>query len=56
VPTCARLSIAPLAGSNGVSDLNKSLTYANTVGGAGVSLVQGGAFSGQGAVVRGLLG
>ena len=50
------LSIAPLPGSNGVSDLNKSLTYANTVGGAGVSLVQGGAFSGQGAVVRGLLG
>ena len=50
------LSIAPLPASNNVSDLNKSLTYANEVGGMGVSLVQGGAFSGQGAVVRGLLG
>ncbi len=50
------LSVAPLPASNNVSDLNKTLAYANAVGGAGVSLVQGGAFSGQGAVVRGLLG
>ncbi|MCW2681308.1 MAG: serine protease [Frankiales bacterium] len=50
------LALAPLPASNNVSDLNKSLTYANTVGGMGVSLVQGGAFSGPGAVLRGLLG
>jgi hypothetical protein len=50
------LAVAPLPASNNVSDLNKALTYANTVGGMSVSLVQGGAFSGQGAVVRGLLG
>lgn len=49
------LSIAPLPASNNVSDLNKSLDYANTVGRMAVALVDGGAFSGQGAVVRGLL-
>jgi len=50
------LAIAPLPASNNVSDLNKALTYANTVGGQSVSLVQGGAFTGANAVVRGLLG
>ena len=50
------LAIAPLPASNNVSDLNKALTYANTVGGQSVSLVQGGAFSGEGAIVEGLLG
>lgn len=50
------LAIAPLAGSNGVSDLSRALDYANTYGGMNVSLVQGGAFAGEGAVVRGLLG
>src|SRR5688500_17629066 len=35
------LAIAPLPASNNVSDLNKALTYANTVGGQNVSLVQG---------------
>lgn len=50
------LAIAPLAGSNGVTDLNLALNYANSEGGAGVSLVQGGPFSGEGAIVRGLLG
>ena len=50
------LAIAPLPASNNVSDLNKALTYANTVGGQNVTLVQGGAFTGANAVVRGLLG
>ena len=50
------LAIAPLAGSNNVSDLNKALAYANTIGGMDVTLVQGGQFSGAGAVVRGLTG
>ena len=51
------LAIAPLAGSNGVSDLGRALDYANAREGLGVSLVQGGtAFSGSGAVLRGLLG
>jgi hypothetical protein len=50
------LSIAPLPASNNVSDLNKALSYANTVGGQRVSLVQGGAFRGSGAIVRGLIG
>jgi hypothetical protein len=50
------LALAPLPASNNVSDLNKSLTYANTVGGQSVSLVQGGAFNGKNAIVRGLLG
>ena len=50
------LALAPLPASNNVSYLNKALTYANQVGGAGVSLMLGGAFDGQGAVVRGLLG
>ena len=51
------LAIAPLAGSNGVSDLGKSLDYANAKGALGtVSLVQGGAFDGNLPIVRGLLG
>ena len=50
------LAIAPLAGSNNVSDLSRALDYANTFGGMNVSLVQGGAFTGEGAVVNGLLG
>lgn len=51
------LAIAPLAGSNGVSDLGKTLDYANRVGGMGVTLVEGGTqFAGGGAVLRGLLG
>lgn len=50
------LAIAPLAGSNGVSDLSRALDYANTFGGMTVSLVQGGPFTGEGAVVNGLLG
>ena len=51
------LAIAPLAGSNGVSDLGRALDYANAREGLGVSLVQGGtSFSGSGAVLRGLLG
>jgi hypothetical protein len=50
------LALAPLPASNNVSDLNKSLTYANTVGGQSVSLVQGGASNGKNAIVRGLLG
>jgi hypothetical protein len=54
--SCPPWRIAPLAGSNGVSDLAKSLDYANSKGGAGVTLVQGGAFDGNLAVVRGLLG
>lgn len=35
------LAIAPLAGSNGVSDLAKSLSYAQSHGAAGVTLVSG---------------
>ena len=35
------LAIAPLAGSNGVTDLGKALAYANDKGGMGVSLVNG---------------
>lgn len=35
------LAIAPLAGSNNVSDLSRALSYANTHGGMSVSLVQG---------------
>ena len=50
------LAIAPLTGSNGVTDLAKALDYANTVGGQDVTLVTGGAFDGDGAVLRGLLG
>lgn len=50
------LALAPLAASNNVSDLNMSLEYANGVGGQNVSLVQGGAFSGQGAILEGVLG
>jgi hypothetical protein len=50
------LALAPLAASNNVTDLNKALTYANTKGGQRASLVQGGAFRGSGAIVRGLLG
>ena len=50
------LSAAPYPASNQVSDLNKVLDYANTVGGQSVTLVLGGAFSGEGAVVKGLLG
>ena len=50
------LSAAPFPASNQVSDLNKTLNYANTVGGQNVSLVLGGAFTGANAVVRGLLG
>ena len=51
------LAIAPLAGSNGVTDLRLALDYANAVGGAGVSLVDGSApFNGSLPVVRGLLG
>jgi hypothetical protein len=49
------LAIAPLAGSNNVTDLNKALSYANANDGLGVSLVEGGAFSGSGAILRGLL-
>lgn len=48
------LAIAPLAGSNGVTDLAKALDYANTHGGMAVRVVTGGAFTGG--VVRGLLG
>ena len=50
------LAIAPLTGSNNVSDLSRALDYANTHGGQSVSLVLGGAFSGEGAIVEGLLG
>lgn len=50
------LAVAPLPGSNGVSDLGKSLDYANTVGDAGVTLVHGGAFDGSISIVRGLAG
>jgi hypothetical protein len=50
------LALAPLAGSNGVTDLGRALDYANGPGGMDVELVLGGAFSGRGAVVRGLLG
>lgn len=50
------LALAPLVASNGVSDLNKVLDYANTVGGQDVELVLGGAFTGPGVTVRGLLG
>ena len=50
------LALAPLAGSNNVSDLSRALSYANSYGGVNVSLVQGGAFTGSGAVVNGLLG
>lgn len=50
------LALAPLAGSNGVTDLGRALDYANEQGRMGVRLVEGGAFSGRGAVVRGLLG
>lgn len=50
------LAIAPLAGSNNVSDLSRALDYANTRGGMNASLVLGGAFTGPGAVVAGLLG
>ncbi len=50
------LALAPLVASNGVSDLGKVLDYANTVGGQDVELVLGGAFTGPGVVVRGLLG
>ena len=35
------LALAPLAGSNGVSDVGLALDYANTVGGMGVELVNG---------------
>jgi hypothetical protein len=51
------LAIAPLAGSNGVTDLGKALDYANSRGGMSAALVDGSTpFSGSGAVVRGLLG
>ena len=51
------LALAPLAGSNGVSDLAKSLDYANAKGGLGtITLSQGGAFDGNLPIVRGLLG
>ena len=50
------LSAAPYPASNQVSDLNKVLSYANTIGGQNVSLVLGGAFNGKNAIVRGLLG
>lgn len=51
------LALAPLAGSNGVSDLGKSLDYANAYGGLGtITLSQGGAFDGSLPIVRGLLG
>jgi hypothetical protein len=53
----ATLAIAPLAGSNGVSDLGRALDYAGGVGGLGVQLVDGATpFDGSLAVVRGLLG
>ena len=51
------LALAPLAGSNGVSDLGRALDYANTHEGLGVELVLGSEpFSGEGAIVQGLLG
>ncbi len=51
------LAIAPLAGSNGVTDLKLALDYANNQGGAGVSLVEGNVpFAADLPVVRGLLG
>lgn len=51
------LAIAPLAGSNGVTDLDLALGYANSKGGAGVTLVEGSApFTGSIAPVNGLLG
>ena len=40
--TLSTLAIAPLAGSNGVGDLNSELTYARANGGlAGLALVPG---------------
>jgi hypothetical protein len=51
------LAIAPLAGSNGVTDLTRALGYANSVGGAGVTLVEGDEpFNASLPIVRGLLG
>lgn len=51
------LALAPLAGSNGVTDLGRALDYANRVGGMGVQLVEGStAPTGPLVVVRGLLG
>lgn len=52
------LALAPLAGSNGVSDLGKSLDYANAKGGLGtITLSQGGAeFDGVLPILRGLFG
>ena len=51
------LTFAPLAGSNGVSDLARSLDYANAKGGLGtITLEQGGAFDGNLPIARGLLG
>ncbi|MCW2615261.1 MAG: hypothetical protein JWN08_2255 [Frankiales bacterium] len=51
------LALAPLALSNGVSDLGKALDYANARGGLGtIALSQGGAFDGSLPIVRGLLG
>lgn len=38
--TLSTLQFAPLAGSNGVSDLARQLDYANEVGGMGVDLLQ----------------
>ena len=49
------LALAPLTGSNGVTDLARALDYANARGGMAVQLVPGGRFTGPGAVVRGLL-
>ncbi|MEX2291332.1 MAG: trypsin-like peptidase domain-containing protein [Mycobacteriales bacterium] len=50
------LAIAPVAGSNNVSDLGRALAYANNKGGVKVQLKRGGTFRGGGSILRGLLG
>lgn len=50
------LALAPLPASNGVSDLNKVLDYANDYLAEDVELVTGGAATGPLVVLRGLLG
>ena len=50
------LALAPLPASNGVSDLGKALDYANSVAGAGVSLLLGEGTPSTGASLGGILG
>ena len=50
------LALAPLAGSNGVSDLGKALDYANAFGGVNVSLSLGEGTPSTGASLGGILG